>query len=29
MPGWREQLDAARPEYEPRYRVDAGLPSGL
>lgn len=25
---WKEGLGAARPEYEPRYRVQAGLPTG-
>lgn len=28
-PDWRGPLDAARPEYEPRYRVGAELPAGL
>lgn len=28
-PGWREPLDAVRPEYEPRYRVGAELPAGM
>lgn len=26
---WRERIDAHRPEYEPRYRVEAEMPKGL